>query len=118
MTFAVSKLHPFDMRINLSCPYSDKDQAKSLGARWDAGKKTWYIENVEDLTPFMRWMPKVIHNVTVQKLDYIEPKKHKPMKPRLTGKFEPICACDVLPWDDCPHTLYENEIVAETLRRI
>lgn len=44
------------MRINLNCPYAEKDQAKSLGARWDAARKTWYIENVEDLTPFMRWV--------------------------------------------------------------
>lgn len=44
------------MRINLSCPYAEKDDAKALGARWDARLKTWYIEDVEDLTPFMRWL--------------------------------------------------------------
>ncbi len=44
------------MRINLNCPYPEKDEAKALGARWDAGIKKWYIENVEDLTPFMRWI--------------------------------------------------------------
>lgn len=42
------------MRINLNCPYDEKDQAKALGARWDG--KTWYIVDVEDLTPFMRWI--------------------------------------------------------------
>ena len=42
------------MRINLDCPYAEKDQAKALGARWDG--KTWYIIDVEDLTPFMRWI--------------------------------------------------------------
>lgn len=44
------------MRINLDCPFSEKDHAKALGARWDVAKKMWYIENVEDLTPFMRWI--------------------------------------------------------------
>lgn len=44
------------MRINLNCPYAEKDQAKALGARWDSMQKTWYIENVEVLDPFMRWI--------------------------------------------------------------
>lgn len=44
------------MRINLDCPFSEKDNAKALGARWDVARKTWYIENVEDLTLFMRWI--------------------------------------------------------------
>lgn len=46
------------MRINLDCPFSEKDHAKALGARWDVARKIWYIENVEDLTPFMRWIGK------------------------------------------------------------
>lgn len=46
------------MIINLDCPFSEKDNAKALGARWDVARKTWYIENVEDLTPFMRWIGK------------------------------------------------------------
>jgi Domain of unknown function (DUF5710) len=46
------------MRINLACPYVEKDQAKSLGAKWDAARKVWYIENIEDLAPFMRWIPR------------------------------------------------------------
>lgn len=44
------------MRVNLKCPFCEKDAAKSLGAKWDAAQKTWYIVNVEDLTPFMRWI--------------------------------------------------------------
>lgn len=44
------------MRINLDCPYSEKDDAKRLGARWDMARKTWYVENPEDLTLFARWI--------------------------------------------------------------
>ena len=44
------------MRVNLNCPYSDKDEAKSLGARWDMAKKTWYVIDPEDLQPFARWI--------------------------------------------------------------
>ena len=25
-------------------PYGEKDEAKGWGARWDAGKKKWFIE--------------------------------------------------------------------------
>ena len=44
------------MRIDLQVPYSDKDAAKSAGARWDGSRRGWFIENVEVLDPFMRWM--------------------------------------------------------------
>lgn len=45
------------MRINLRCPFQDKDLAKQLGARWDPGLRVWYVENTADLTPFARWIP-------------------------------------------------------------
>jgi hypothetical protein len=45
------------MRVDLKVPYSQKDEAKRKGARWDAGRKVWYVENVEDLSPFLQWMP-------------------------------------------------------------
>lgn len=44
------------MRVNLRVSFEEKDEAKSLGARWDPARKTWYIQDVEDLTPFMRWI--------------------------------------------------------------
>lgn len=45
------------MRTNLKVPYAEKDQAKKRGARWDAARKTWYVENVENMAHFMKWMP-------------------------------------------------------------
>ena len=45
------------MRINLVTPFAEKDVVKALGARWDATKKLWYIVDVADLTPFLRWIP-------------------------------------------------------------
>ncbi len=32
-------------KIYLNVPYSEKDLAKGKGARWDAGKKKWYIHD-------------------------------------------------------------------------
>ena len=45
------------MRIDLKVPYTERDTAKALGARWDAAKKIWYIMEVADVTPFLRWNP-------------------------------------------------------------
>ena len=45
------------MRVDLQVPYSQKDKAKRLGARWDAARKRWYVENVEHLGKFLQWMP-------------------------------------------------------------
>jgi hypothetical protein len=48
------------MRINLVTPFAEKDEAKALGARWDSAKKCWYIVDVADLTPFLRWIPDIV----------------------------------------------------------
>lgn len=66
------------MRIDLEVPYSEKDQAKSMGARWDGIKKCWYIKDKESLDPFMQWMPSYLtapHNSSLAK-----GKKEKCMK--------------------------------------
>ena len=43
-------------RTDLKVGYADKDQAKSLGARWDAMRRTWYIEAGMELAPFRAWL--------------------------------------------------------------
>lgn len=45
------------MRTYLNVPYEQKDAARKLGARWDGIRKQWYVENVENIGGFMRWMP-------------------------------------------------------------
>lgn len=47
------------MRTNLKVPFAEKDEAKKLGARWDATRKLWYVEDKEDMSPFARWMSAV-----------------------------------------------------------
>lgn len=44
-------------RTYLNVPFSDKDEAKQLGARWDPEAKRWYVP--ENLSPasFERWAP-------------------------------------------------------------
>ena len=45
------------MRTNLVVPFAEKDEARRLGARWDLARRVWYVENVENLVPFLRWIP-------------------------------------------------------------
>lgn len=44
------------MIVWLNVPFADKDRAKRLGARWSPSRKKWYVENKEDLAPFLAWM--------------------------------------------------------------
>lgn len=41
----------------LEVQFKDKDQAKALGARWDASAKKWYVPDGLDLTLFNSWIP-------------------------------------------------------------
>lgn len=43
----------------LKVPYAEKDDAKKLGARWNPEKKKWYVENVNNLLLFKRWLPEL-----------------------------------------------------------
>ena len=52
--FSISRFA--SVRTDLKVGYSDKDEAKSLGARWDATRKTWYIEQGTDLALFRNWL--------------------------------------------------------------
>jgi hypothetical protein len=62
------------MRTNLNVPFSENHKVKRLGAKWDLARKTWYVEDVVNLEPFLPWIA-----------DYLK----KPVKapPRLKPKF-------------------------------
>lgn len=44
------------MRIELAVLYEDRETVKKLGAKWDAGRRTWYVQNADDLAPFLPWI--------------------------------------------------------------
>ena len=44
-------------RFYLNVGFSDKDLAKSQGARWDADARRWYIPSSLDKTDFKKWWP-------------------------------------------------------------
>lgn len=45
----------------LAVAYSEKDQAKAAGARWDRRQKAWYAPEGADLTALSKWMPDQTH---------------------------------------------------------
>lgn len=47
-----------EKRIYLACPYSEKDECRNLGGRWDKKKKAWYITEAMDALVFQKWWPK------------------------------------------------------------
>lgn len=43
-------------RIYLNVPYSEKDEAKKLGAKWSQNKKQWYITKNNNKSSFKKWL--------------------------------------------------------------
>ena len=44
-----------DSKIYLNVPFAQKDEAKALGARWDAVQKKWHAPADRDITLFAKW---------------------------------------------------------------
>ncbi len=44
-------------RIYLTVAYAEKDQAKALGARWDAMARRWFVPEGVAIESFNRWLP-------------------------------------------------------------
>ena len=44
------------MRTELDVPFSHKDEAKALGAKWDRAKKIWYVPDGVNPEPFAAWL--------------------------------------------------------------
>ncbi|MFA9394738.1 MAG: zincin-like metallopeptidase domain-containing protein [Halodesulfovibrio sp.] len=45
----------------LAVPFSQKDAAKKLGAKWDGKRKSWYAPEGADMTGLNQWLPKEKH---------------------------------------------------------
>jgi len=42
-------------KIYIDVPYSQKDEAKVAGARWDAAVRSWYFTSEQDALLFSKW---------------------------------------------------------------
>ncbi len=46
--------------IYLNCPFSEKEEAKQLGAQFDWAEKKWFIPAGFEIEPFAKWLPKAL----------------------------------------------------------
>ncbi len=44
------------MSLLLNVPFAEKDEAKSLGAKWNPSCKKWYVESRQDYPKFSKWL--------------------------------------------------------------
>lgn len=44
------------MPFKINVPYSEKEQVKSLGAKWDAESKTWFVPDNLNVSLFKSWL--------------------------------------------------------------
>lgn len=92
------------MRTNLQVPFSEKDEAKRLGARWDPARRVWYVQNVPDLSAFARWLSST---GTEAAAPASQGKAGGPSKPATAASLVKVGAhyfelsCDCLPWEGC-----------------
>lgn len=47
----------------IDVPFKEKDEAKALGAKWDAGQKSWYVPAGLDVALFAKWVPSAVLSV-------------------------------------------------------
>lgn len=69
------------MRTNLTVDFKDKEKVKRLGAKWDDARKTWYVENVDNLVQFLQWIDSKLKMPTTSK-----PLKHPKFKKKKCRK--------------------------------
>ena len=56
----------------LNVPYNEKDDAKSLGARWNPIIKKWYVKDKKDYHKFIHWIEPYGNIVIIDELYLIE----------------------------------------------
>jgi hypothetical protein len=95
------------VRTNLLVPFAEKDAAKKLGARWDAARKVWYVEGVENLSAFSKWLPgQQATPVATAGKSPVRSATPKPRASAPTGEVKAgphyfLLPCDCLPWEGC-----------------
>jgi hypothetical protein len=43
-------------RTYIYCPYEEKDEAKSMGAKWDKERRMWFVPDGLSISEFKRWL--------------------------------------------------------------
>ena len=53
------------MSLIIDVPYAEKDEAKSLGAKWNPNLKKWYVEGRKNYYKFEKWILGNKENVSI-----------------------------------------------------
>lgn len=53
------------MSLIIDVPYAEKDEAKSLGAKWNPNLKKWYVEERKNYYKFEKWILGNKENVSI-----------------------------------------------------
>lgn len=61
----------YRLPLLLNVPFSQKDEAKALGARWNPQLKKWYVNNREEYHKFSKWFHNKDTNLIVSEHLYI-----------------------------------------------
>lgn len=72
-----------DSKAYLTVPFSEKDEAKALGARWDKDSKMWFAPNNEPAL-VQRW------GATASGKSNSSPAAYSPSQPRAVAAEEPV----------------------------
>jgi len=87
-----------DSKIYLNVPFAQKDEAKALGARWDAIQKKWYISIDKDIALFTRWQAEP-GSMKVSQLKTPSKKSASSAKTHTMVKDFVAYNGDIPPWD-------------------
>ena len=47
---------PAPARLDLQCPFAEKDAVKALGGHWDPAARRWFVPPHADATKFLPWL--------------------------------------------------------------
>lgn len=105
----------------INVPFSDKDKAKQLGAKWNATRKSWYIPDGVPITAFERWLPKsdgsepakTVKSTPGKQSDGASPTVAAPPKwPTHAGSkfFKIDHSC--IPWETCEICAKDERVLA------
>mgnify|MGYP001616186050 CR=1 FL=1 len=74
----------------LTVSFTEKDEVKKLGAKWDSKEKSWYVPAGADTAPFEKWIPDQIAVIDVQSIAQDEVAKTNMIEKEKSAAIEPF----------------------------
>ncbi|HRM14747.1 MAG TPA: DUF5710 domain-containing protein [Acinetobacter parvus] len=74
----------------LTVSFTEKDELKKLGAKWDSKEKSWYVPAGQDTAPFEKWIPDQVAVVDVQSVAQDEIAKTNMIEKEKSAAIEPV----------------------------